>query len=254
MWDAAAAAEMKKLVLSRFRSIRAAARMMGVDHSNLARVLRGETPPSAALLEKLAGVGIFPAGFPEIQSRLLAEQDRKLVEFSDPECPAWRFARETALGWYESQQRFLSLQGQAEEACRCPRFDPAFTGTRELVSHNLPFYPCTPFEIFAVNVTGFFCMGGVASPAAARGLLKVLLEDFYSDHSKGIFLDWVDNEVAQEVITRRLFFHAVLYTIDPVLYVVEGGVLQINQVVRSACTEAVIPIPKFAIAMVRRFK
>lgn len=262
VWDSAAAAGLKKLILSRFRSIRAAARAMCVDHSNLARVLRGETPPSAFLLERLAGVGISLSlskektpGVEKIfhfitQPRSFLEatqQDRELVKFSDPRCPAWRFAKETALEWHKNQQKFWGIRDKTK--CPCLRFDTTAAEAWVFTRSSLPFYPCTPFENFVINVIGFFQIGGVTSPAAARGLLKVLLGDF-RDSS---FVDWVENEVAQDVIARCLFFHAILYTMDPFLYILEGGVLQIYPGIRFPNAEAIVPVPRFGIEKVKDF-
>lgn len=244
-WDAEVASHLKNLIIERYGSIRAAARELGVDHANLSKVLNAKVAPSESLEEKLVKAGLFGVKNEEgIDSNLLKQNDqyqieKKLLNFKDPSCAAFQWARKKVIEWYDQQCEHTQKIYAANFNC------PILKGI--IVTNS----PCTPYDKFIFNVVLFLRLGGVITPTAVRGLLVELLD--IPQIPKDELLKWIDHEIAPDPTARRLFFHAVGYTANPFYYIVEGGILQIDPAIRFADPESVIRIPSFMIEEVKKF-
>lgn len=234
-WTKADGERLRSLILAHRpgASIRAVAKEAGIDHANLARVLRGEAPPSETTLNKLHAIGV-PVG--EVERGDEWDEGRALVYFDRPDCPAWEYAVATVLKWYRERK----------PAYPCFIWEQEFQRQGEELLRRVVF--CQSYEQFIVNVILFFTLGGVTSPAAARGLLTEL-----SDIPERHLRMWIENEVARDSKAKRLFFHAVLFTINPFWYAVEGGLLRIDPNLHSSQPDLLIQTPPFGIEEVKKF-
>jgi len=234
-WDKEQGEHLKKLFkqYKPGKSIRAIASEAGVNHSNLSRTLRGELAPSENVLKRLTAIGIpVLPGLTGSLNDLAAPEiaDLALLNFEQGNtCPAWRFTIRTMLKIYEE-----SNKPQEAQSPFYMNFSQINTG-------------CNYTKVTEA-VTIFFTLGKIVSPAIVTGFMHSLL-----NFTKDQLHYWLTIEAGKDPTARRLLFHALLFALDPTAYVIDGGIIQIDQTIYLDKPDICIRTPDFGIQLVREF-
>lgn len=198
-------------------SIRVIASHLEVDFSYLAKVLRGDLPPSETLLSSIARY--FFLSEEDLEKYLQNEIDLKTLEsrsyswkldcinFSKPDCSAWqaviRFAEDSS--WLEK---------------------------------NL--------HIFTQNICVFLLLAGFYREDPAY--LSYLQDRFF--FSPEGLNNWLSS--LKDPQMRRLVFHAFLFTVNPIEYAREGGLLQLDRAIHFQEPDRHIRTPEFAFELIKK--
>lgn len=212
------------------KSIRAIASEAGVNHSNLSRTLRGELAPSENVLKRLTAIGI-PV-LPDKTDNLTALQiaDLALLNFEQGNtCPAWRFTTRTMLKIYEENSNPQETQS------------PFYMNFSRINT-------CCSYTKLTEAIAIFFTLGKIISPAIVTGFMHSLL-----NFTQEQLHYWLTVEASKDPTARRLLFHALLFALDPTAYVIDGGIIQIDQTIYLDKPDICIQTPDFGIQLVREF-
>lgn len=215
------------------KSIRAIASEAGVNHSNLSRTLRGELAPSENVLKKLAAIGIpvLPGITGSLDNLTALEiADLTLLNFGQgSNCPAWQFTIRT----------MLKIYGESNNLQETP--SPFYMNFSQMNTS------CS-YTKLTEAITIFFTLGKIVSPAIVTGFMYSLL-----NFTQEQLHYWLTIEAGKDPTARRLLFHALLFALDPTAYVIDGGIIQIDQTIYLDKPDICIRTPDFGIQLVREF-
>lgn len=210
-------------VLKQYRpgkSIRAIASEAGINHSNLSRALRGELTPSENMLKSLASIGI-PVPINNNKQNELAASDIAWLNFESESCPAWQFTIKTILQIYDTSNNTTSSAKETD---------------------------CT-YNKLVESITVFFTLAKIVSPAIVTGFTFSL-----TNFDKDQLHHWLTTQAGKDPMARRLLFHAMLFATDPLAYIIEGGLLQIDQTVHFEKPDICINTPLFGVRLLRQYQ
>ncbi len=202
------------------KSIRAIASEAGVNHSNLSRILRGELNPSENMLKSLASIGI-PVSIENNNQDELGASDIALLNFDGESCPAWQLTIKTIMQIYDAGYN-NSTEKKATE--------------------------CT-YTKLVESITTFFILGELVSPAIVTGFMFSLM-----NYNKEQLHHWLTTHADKDPMARRLLFHAALFAADPLAYIIDGGLLQIDQAIHFEKPDICIHTPLFGVQLVREYQ
>jgi transcriptional regulator with XRE-family HTH domain len=197
------------------KSIRSIASEAGINHSNLSRALRGELSPSENMLKSLAFIGI-PV---PVKDRELTA-DMAWLNFESVNCPAWQFTLSKIIHIYETDEHSA---------------DNNSTDKKDTIADE---NNCS-YKKLVESITIFFTLAELISPAIVSGFMFSLM-----NFNKEQLYQWLTSRADKDAMAKRLLFHATLYAIDPLAYVIEGGLLQIDQAVHFDKPDICISTPK----------
>lgn len=207
------------------KSIRSIASEAGVNHSNLSRVLRGELSPSENMLKSLASIGV---PVPVTDSEVTA--DMAWLNFESENCPAWQFTISKIMHIYETYEH--------------PADNKSTDKKNEIADEN-----CCSYEKLIESITIFFTLAKLISPAIVSGFMFSLM-----NFNKEQLCQWLTSQADKDAMAKRLLFHATLYAIDPLAYVIEGGLLQIDQAVHFNKPDVCISTPHFGVQLIKKYQ
>lgn len=205
------------------KSIRSVAAEAGINHSNLSRVLRGELNPSENMLKSLASIGI---PIPVNSSEPTAEM--AWLNFQGESSPAWQFTISKIMQIYETEHH--------------PTDNNSKDTTNTITEEN----NCS-YKKLVESIAIFFTLAELISPAIVSGFMFSLM-----NFDKEQLYHWLNAQADQDAMAKRLLFHATLYAINPIAYIIEGGLLQIDQAIHFDKPDICIKTPRFGIQLVKK--
>ncbi|MGB9848899.1 MAG: helix-turn-helix domain-containing protein [Moorellaceae bacterium] len=210
------------------KSVRRLAEECNLDFSFLAKVLRGKAALTDKVAERIARSFLLP---PE-----------KFKAFLRGEI---------------SLQDFLSAADPVleKERLRLVDFDPGDPAAWQVVLCYArdPRYGGDPMfrRSWVANSFVILCLANRCRPPEFRldaGSLHLLFRLCCEDQTK--FIGWLSG--LESSVHKRLIFHALLFTVDPLGYAVGGGILGISQEVFSKGGDRYIGYPDFAFDLIAR--
>jgi transcriptional regulator with XRE-family HTH domain len=205
------------------KSIRSVAAEAGINHSNLSRVLRGELNPSENMLKSLASVGIpIPVNSSEPTA------DMAWLNFEGESCPAWQFTITKIMHIYETEH--------------LPTDNNSRDKTNIIAEEN----NCS-YEKLVESIAIFFTLAELISPAIVSGFMFSLM-----NFNKDQLYHWLNAQADKDAMAKRLLYHATLYAINPIAYIIEGGLLQIDQAIHFDKPDICIKTPRFGMQLIKK--